>query len=157
MRQPSGLSASIRDHFLADHGRLERLLEQLVTAVEANDREDLAKVWTEVESGLLSHLDAEEEQMIPALPRAYERDARVLIQEHRHIRTRLTELGEAIDLHIVRLDTIRDFIDVLRAHARNEDKLLYNWTDAHLKEPHRASAVHALTERVREGVKTLAL
>src|SRR5678809_1402573 len=125
-------TAPIRDQFLADHGRLERLFARLLTAFEANDREDVADLWAEFESGLLAHMETEETQLIPALQRVSPRNARILVQEHRHIRARLTELGVALDLHALRLDTARAFVDELRAHARSEDALLYKWADERL-------------------------
>ena len=136
---------AIRDRFLADHRRLEKLLEQLLAAFEANDREDVASLWTTFESGLLAHMEAEEEHLIPALLRLREREARALVHEHRHIRTRLAELGVGIDLHIVRLASARNFIDELRAHAQGEDRLLYQWGDAHLDEAQRQSVLAALS------------
>lgn len=150
MMQQNSASTSIRDRFLADHKRLEDLLTRLLAAVEANDREDLQTCWNEFESGLLAHLDAEEKHMIPALPRAREQDARRLLQEHRHIRGRLTELSMAVDVHLVRLDRIREFIDALRAHARDEDRLLYEWTDTHLGVAERMTAMGALAKVVQK-------
>ncbi len=48
----------------------------------------------------------------------------------------------------VSLGPARDFIDELRAHARTEDRLLYQWGDARLDEPERKSVIAALsTER----------
>ena len=144
----AAMSEGVCDRFLADHRRLETLLERLLAAFEANDREDIAKLWTAFEAGLLMHLEAEEKHLIPALQKASERNARVLIQEHRHIRTRLEELGVGIDLHIVRLTVARDFIDELRAHAKNEDRMLYQWSDANLDEQQRAAVTTALHIRV---------
>ncbi len=143
------MPATIRDRLLADHRRLETLLERLLAAFEANDREDMAQGWTEFESGLLAHLEAEETYLFPALQRASARDASVLIREHRHIRTRLTEIGVALDLHTVRLASARDFVDELRAHSRNEDRLLYRWAGDHLDETQRTSLFEALSTVVR--------
>jgi len=42
------VSASIRDQFLADHDRLEALFERLLAAFEANDRGDMARLWTDL-------------------------------------------------------------------------------------------------------------
>lgn len=143
------MPATIRDRLLADHRRLETLLERLLAAFEANDREDMAQGWTEFESGLLAHLEAEETYLFPALQRVSERDASVLIREHRHIRTRLTEIGVSLDLHTVRLASARDFVDELRAHSRNEDRLLYRWAGDHLDETQRTSLFAALSTVVR--------
>ncbi len=123
------LPTGTRDQFLADHRRLDVVLEQLLASFEANDRDGVARLWTEFESGLLAHLDAEEAHLVPALLRASERDARVILGEHKHIRLRLAELGVGIDLHTVRLESARHFIDELRAHAYNEDRLLYRFAD----------------------------
>jgi hemerythrin superfamily protein len=147
------VTAPVRDRFLADHRRLESLLEELLAAVEANDRPEMSRLWGELESGLLAHLEAEETHMFPALLRVSERNARFLVQEHQHIRRRLAELGVAVDLHSVRLDSVRDFIHELRAHAASEDQLLYKWADTHLDEPHRASIIEALTAGIRAFAK----
>jgi len=129
LTHPAAMPVSIRERFLAEHQRLEDLLERLLAAFAANDREDIARLWTELESGLSAHLHEEETSLFPAVLRASDRTTRVLVQEHRHIRARLAELGMALDLHAVRLEVARAFIDELRAHARNEDRLLYACAD----------------------------
>jgi len=139
----AAMPSPIRDHFLADHQRLEDLLERLLAAFEADNREDMTRLWSELESGLCAHLHAEETYLFPVVLRTSERTARVLFQEHRHIRARLAELGVALDLHAVRLDVARGFIDELRAHARNEDRLLYSCADDHIDELQRASILAA--------------
>jgi hemerythrin-like domain-containing protein len=136
--------ADVSHRFLLDHKRLEVLLVQLLAAFTANDHEAESRLWQECSSGLRSHLEAEETHLIPALRRLSERDARVVVQEHQHIRTRLAEIGAGIDSRSVRTETVRDFIDELRAHAQSEDRLLYRWADSHLDEQELASAVGAL-------------
>ncbi len=151
MNAESSETVTIRDHFIADHVRLETLLGKLLAAFEANDREDIQSLWTDFESSLLVHLEAEEKHLIPALLRARERDAHAILAEHRHIRGRLAELGTGIDLHIVRCDAARAFIEELRAHARHEDSL-YQWADERLGESERASLIGALVEKVRSAL-----
>lgn len=136
--------AVVSRHFLLDHQRLEVLFGRLLAASTANDHEAESRLWTQCSSGLRSHLEAEETHLIPALRRLSERDARVLIQEHHHIRTRLAEIGAGMVSHSVRFETVRDFIDELRAHGRSEDRLLYRWADTHLDEQQLASTVGAL-------------
>jgi uncharacterized tellurite resistance protein B-like protein len=145
--QSAVVAAPVRDRFLTDHERLEAVLEQVLAASGANDHEEMSRLWTEFHASLLRHLEAEERHLISALYRVCERDARVLVQEHRHIRTRLIELGAALDLHLVRLNSVRDFIDELRAQAKSEDRLLYQWADAHLDEPGRTSVIDALAQK----------
>jgi hemerythrin-like domain-containing protein len=147
------MTAPIRAQFLADHDRLEAVFERVLAAFEANDREEMGRLWTEFESGLLGHMETEEAHLIPALQRVSETSARVLVQEHRHIRTRLTELGVALDLHALRLDTARSFIDELRAHARSEDHLMYQWAEDRLDEAAKAALFQSFATRLRERPK----
>lgn len=134
----------VRDALLKDHERLERVLEQVLAAFEANDREGVATSWTRFDAQLLAHLAAEERHLIPALFRVNQRDARSLLEEHRHIRARLTELGAGVDLHIVRLAAARAFIEELRAHARHEDSLLYRWADENVADSDRMELLQAI-------------
>ena len=122
-------STEIRTLFLADHRRLDALLERLISAFEANDREDVQALWTLFERGLLAHLEAEENALIPALRSTNPTEADALLREHAHFRDRLAELGAGIDLHIVRLETARAFAAELLKHADREDQILYRWRD----------------------------
>jgi hemerythrin superfamily protein len=122
-------STEIRNLFLADHRRLDALLEQLIAAFEANDREDVQALWTLFDKGLLAHLEAEENVLIPSLRSTNPTEADALLREHDHFRDRLAELGAGIDLHIVRLETARAFASELLKHADREDQILYRWTD----------------------------
>jgi hypothetical protein len=70
------------------------------------------------------------------------------VQEHRHIRTRLSELRTAVDLHLVQLGSVRNFIDELRAHAKSEDRLLYQWADGHLDELGRTCVIDVLAKKL---------
>ncbi len=136
------MTKTVRDTFLADHDRLRASLERLLAAT--GDANEMARLWNEFESRLLTHLGAEEHNLISALLSTRERDARVLLQEHRHLRARLGELSTAFRTRTARLDSVRDFIDELRAHAQTEDRLLYQWADARLDEASRTSAIEAL-------------
>jgi hemerythrin-like domain-containing protein len=147
--QTTVTSTLIRDHFLADHQRLEETFVRLLVAFKADDRELVRSSWTEFEAGLLAHLEAEEKLLIPALARSSERDARAIIEEHRHIRARVAELGVGVDLHIVNLDAARAFIDELRAHASHEESLMYRWGDEHLSASERQSLFSALVQGAR--------
>jgi hypothetical protein len=145
--QATELFTPIRGQFLADHHRLEALFIRLLAAFEANDFEGTARLWTEFESDLLTHMQAEEKCLFPSLQRLQPTSARVLMQEHQHFRTRLTELGVALDLHCLRLDAARTFIDELRAHARSEDRLLYLSVDGRLDDAEKAIALRSLRAR----------
>lgn len=139
------MTTLIHSRFLADHQRLETTLEQLLAALASNDHPKASQVWAGLESGLLVHIKAEETRLIPALLIACERDTRVLVQEHRHIRARLTDLASRLALGSLRQNSLRDFVDEMRAHARTEDRLLYQWADLHLDDAGRAWAIDGLT------------
>jgi hypothetical protein len=140
----------VRQRLLADHARLERVFGQVLAAFEANDREQVCATWAEFDTGLLAHMSAEERYLIPSLFRLDARAARAIIEDHRHIRTRLLELGTGVDLHIVRLGTTQAFIEELRAHAKHEDRLLYMWADEHPEESDRRSLLAALFDGATE-------
>lgn len=147
----------IREKLIADHRRLDQLLEKMVAAIASNDRETIADVFTEFDCRLRTHLEAEERHLIPALLRSDPRAARTIMAEHGHIRSRLLELGSAIDLHTVRLSSATAFASELRAHASHEDNLLYRWADEHLGEADRRSLLHDLVDGVMSRVRGGAL
>jgi hypothetical protein len=140
--------ATVSDHFLADHERLETLLGSVHSALEANDGDRASRLWADCCSGLMTHLDAEERSLIPPLLQRSQRNARVLVQEHRHIRSRLTELSGAMASRLMRADGLRDFVAELRAHSRSEARLLYQWVDAHVDEASGVAAIAGLVPNI---------
>ena len=142
------------ERFLADHGELEALFTRLLAAFEADDREAIAGRWSEFDDRLSKHLEAEERFMIPRLSSSRPRDARAILEEHRHIRSRLVEFGFKVDLHIVRLETARGFVEELRAHARHEDEVLYRGADEHLTALEHGALLAALTGPLRTDAPT---
>ena len=136
--------ARVSDRFRLDHRQLEEVFQRLLDAFEADDREQVAALWTAFDAQLQAHMDAEERFFIPSLIVSNERAARAILQEHRLFRSRLMELAAQVDLHVIRLETARAFVDELRAHAAHEDKALYGWADQHLAEEKRISALSTL-------------
>ncbi len=125
---------SPRKHLLADHRRIEAMQDDLVASLTADRRAEFQRLWTILDASLLAHFETEENLLISELARSCPRDARALLEEHRHLRSRLLELGTNVDLHVVRLDMVHAFFDELRAHTRHEDELLYRWAEEHLDE-----------------------
>ena len=144
MRSSAPPSSVVRDRFLGDHRELEDLLKRVLAAFEANDRGAVATLWSEFEERLTNHLDTEDGHVIPRLFSSRPREARTLLEEHRHIRARLSELRSGIELRVVRLETARGFIDELRAHSRHEEDVLYRWADDHLDGGEQSALVGAL-------------
>lgn len=124
--------AGLRGQLIRDHERLDRLFEELRAAFDADAREDAARLWAELDRGLIAHMEFEERHVLPAFRAVDSLEASGLLREHDLIRRRLTELGIGVDLHAVRAEVVADFIALLRAHARREDELLYRWAEREL-------------------------
>jgi hemerythrin-like domain-containing protein len=115
-----------------EHDQLDQLFEQLLSALRADAREDAMRLWAEFDEGLTEHMQFEESVLLPALRTAEPGEAAALAEEHRQIRSKLTDLGVALDLHEVRAETVTDFVEQLRRHARRENALAYRWAERHL-------------------------
>lgn len=112
-----------------DHRRVQALLDGLLDDFEEDDRADLRDSWKRFEEGLSAHLAAEESYLLPQFARVEPEEAARLAADHDAFRARLAELGVGVDLHSVRLATVRELADALEAHARREDELFYRWAE----------------------------
>lgn len=115
-----------------DHARLDALFTELLDQFAEGNQHQMRAAWTDLDAGLTSHLDLEDRRILPLFAEVDSEEARALGAEHVRIRRLLAELGVGVDLHLVRLDSAREFIDSLRAHAQREDQLLYRWADREL-------------------------
>jgi hemerythrin-like domain-containing protein len=149
-------ASAIKCRFQLDHRKIEDLLWQVLLAFEDGDRESAAAVWSLFDAQLQAHMDAEERHLTPLLMRSNERACRALLEEHKHLRARLVELGTGVDLHVIRLADARTFIDELRAHAASEDKILYELADAQVAPAGRDAIVEALKAKVRASATKVA-
>jgi hemerythrin-like domain-containing protein len=110
-----------------DHRHLERLFQDVVAACRRGDRVEMRTEWTRFEGELSSHLDLEEHEILPAFARAHLAEAQGIRDEHAAIRAALVELGIDLDLHCLRAEGVEAFIELLRAHARREEGVMYPW------------------------------
>jgi len=142
---------SFYNYMLRSHRELEDRYTRLLDAMN-NDTPDLRDRFTELEHGLLTHMEAEERYVLPSFARVEHDEAIDLIREHGAIRERLLELGVALDLHLVRYQRARDFIELLRAHAARETKMMYRWVDTQLAARVISLAIaHAKTMRFTDS------
>jgi len=139
-----------------EHRELDQVFEALLAALQADAREDALQLWAAFDDGLCRHMALEERELLPLLRRVNAPEVEALLKEHDEIRARLTELGVGIDLHAIRTQTVRDFVQQLRRHARREDTLAYRWAKdnvpaARQEEMRRALQVaRALRRRVMD-------
>jgi len=120
----------LKQRLLADHADLERQLQVLARAVEANDAAcDLRECWTRVESSLRDHLDTEERTIFPVVAAAHREEIEALRAEHQAIRKSLTELGLAVELHTLRKAAVDKLFLFLSEHAARENHSLYDWLE----------------------------
>jgi hemerythrin-like domain-containing protein len=138
-------------YMVRSHDYLRTVLERLLEAMRF-DAPDVRELWTELEHGLLSHLDAEERFVLPAFARVDRTEAFALLREHGELREHLMELGIEVDLHSITVVRARAFAEALQHHAGREENLLYRWVDENLGSQFRAS----IEARVGRSVPTAA-
>lgn len=137
----------LRDRLLAEQTTLDALLDSVIASLaEPSAPSQAFAVWPNFVRGLVAQLDAEDE-LVSAMP--YERGARVLVQEHGYIRIRLRELDGALRRGDLRRGTLETFREILRAHARNDDRLLYRWAEDALAGERRKGVLDEVTKRVQ--------
>ena len=142
--------ASLLEVLTEDHERLERLFVDLLAALNADARDDAARLWSEFDTGLCWRMALEERSLLPAFRETEREEANALLLEHEQIRSRSSELGVGLDLHLTRADVMADFLLLLRTHARREDALLYRWAARKMPHLERAELGQAPVTR-REG------
>ena len=123
-------TTEVKARLLSDHRALEQLLAQLACAIDGANPPTLCEQWTRFEQSLRDHLDTEERYLFPLVALAHRSAVEDLRAEHQHIRSALSELGVAVDLHTLRKASVDELIVYLQQHALREDQTLYHWLDA---------------------------
>lgn len=126
--KPSGLRALLA----RDHQELDRIFDDLSSALHADARDDTRRIWAVFEDGLCRHMALEEEHVLPLLRKEDWGEVEALTKEHEDIRAKLAELGVGVELHEVDASLVDDFVAQLRHHARREEALGYRWAEEHV-------------------------
>jgi hemerythrin-like domain-containing protein len=121
-----------KDLLARHHEELERRIAVLLTKADGGDSHDLWEEWCRFEHELLRHLDLEEREVFPRFRREHAEATAALLEEHSGLRRDLLALGIRADLHSLRADAVRAFVDQLHAHAVREEQLLYPWAKDNL-------------------------
>lgn len=141
---------TIRTRLFSDHDELQGLLGQLRNAAETANEPTLVRVWGELESKLLTHLDAEEAYLLPPFEEAHPEEAQKIRDEHARIRKLVADLGVRAELHTLRLHTVEELVGELRQHANEEDRWFYQWADESTDEPTRDRLFEYLAHEAEE-------
>lgn len=144
----SNVMVRLDQRLTEDHRRLEALFTSLLNAADGADQPTLQKIWAEFEAGLLAHLDAEEQYLLPHFEKQAPDAVREIRKEHEQIRRLITELGVRTDLHLLRKYAAEELIQTLREHAARETHSLYPWAEQSTNEQDKVIIVEAL---VREA------
>jgi hemerythrin-like domain-containing protein len=139
---PQGLCALLT----REHQELEQLFQALLDALQADAREDAIRLWAAFDDGLSRHMALEEKELLPLLQLQDAPEVAALLREHDEIRAKLTDLGVGVDLHEIRVQTVSEFIDQLRRHAKREDALAYRWAEKNLPPGPRDEVQRAVGE-----------
>lgn len=148
----SGQTPARLDELLkSDHAALEITFRRMIGKFGGGDPDAIRAGWQAMEQQLEAHLGAEEQYLLPRFEKVYPEEAERIRVEHKQIRAALLQLGVDLDLHSLRDETARAFIDVLRKHAENEDRLFYAWAQRELPRGERLQLVdklRAVSERL---------
>lgn len=123
---------STLQRFHEDHVRLSGIFQDLLNAVDSDDSPTIQRSWSTFERGILTHLDAEEELMLPRLQKQHAGEVARILREHERIRDLVDAVGIQTELHLLRKDTAEDLVNLLREHAAREDATIYKWADEEL-------------------------
>lgn len=130
---------AVHDTMLHDHSRIEQLLDEVLEAANADDRDRLRKQWLRLEAVLLAHFDTEELYMIPGLSKHDPARAAQILEDHARIRDVIGKVGVGLELHAVRAAHLAELSRRVREHARDEEVDFYRWADEALPESTRAA------------------
>ena len=147
------VASSLREHLLHDDAWLDGALNDLACAAEAVEPQELLRAWSELERGLVGHLDFEERELFPLVLPFHAQAVDALRGEHERIRKLMTELGLRAELHTLRKDAVDALVEALRRHAEHEDRTLYPWVEAHLPEDTRRHLLGLFVKTVRADVR----
>jgi hypothetical protein len=131
--------ATPRDLLAEHHTRLERACQDLLSDTYADDPRALCARWREFADAVEHHMAAEEAIILPLYERVAPAEASEIRAEHVRLRALLRRLDVEVDLHEVRVRTIRELIATLHEHARREEVLMYPWAERQLPAPRLAT------------------
>jgi hemerythrin-like domain-containing protein len=144
---------NLREELLREHAWLDQALNDLACAAETANDTAMRSAWSEVERGLLQHLDFEEQELFPLVAPFHAGSVKALHDDHARIRKLVADLGVRADLHTLRKDTVDDLVESLRRHAEHEDRTLYHWIGEHAPEDTRRHLLGLFAKTARADIR----
>jgi Hemerythrin HHE cation binding domain len=120
---------SLRDVMTRDHEHLVGVFTEVALAWKVGNHPETRRAWCVLVLGLERHLDLEERVLFPAFKCVRPAEMRDLAAQHKQIRRRALEVGNALEKQLLRTEALRAFIGALRTHAVAEEALMYAWAD----------------------------
>lgn len=128
----AGVQSRLQRLLVEHHRALETACQALLAHTYGDDPRELVFNYRDFERSTLEHIAAEDDLLLPAYAEHAPDDARSLRDDHVAIRQLLFRIGIDVELHIVRVDTVKQLIETLQAHAAHEDAAMYPWAQEHL-------------------------
>lgn len=130
-----------------DHRRLRRLSDAVVRAARDGDTVEVTRSYRHLTTGLLRHLDMEEQVVFPVLVEKLGHPggpANLLLTQHGRLRDLVSSIGLDIQAtpKLERLvPLLSELVDTLDHHQAVEDRVLYGLTDRVLNATERDALV----------------
>jgi hypothetical protein len=128
----AGVQARLQPLLVEHHRALETACQALLAQTYGDDPRELIFHYRTFERATLEHLAAEEDLLLPAYAERAPDDAGAIRGDHAAIRQLLFRVGIDVELHIVRVDTVKRLIETLQTHAAHEDAAMYPWAQDNL-------------------------
>lgn len=117
---------------LDEHVRLDSQCAELISRTTAGDWRSCDAIWDTFSRNLERHMSYEEDELFPTYAKSSPAAALTVQQldaEHTEFRQRLGTIGVDIQLHLVRVEVLKELVDLLLAHAQCEGQSIYPWID----------------------------
>jgi hemerythrin-like domain-containing protein len=145
---------NLRESLVAEHALLEQALHELACAAEGADRTVLVQAFTDLERGLVKHLELEERELFPLVEPFHHDGIEESRRDHERIRRLLADLGVRADLHTLDKATVDELVEALRRHSEHEDRTLYHWVETNAPEGTRRELMKLLAKTIRADVRS---
>lgn len=149
------MNTTLKETLQGEHQRHKELFDTLLNRVHVGDAQGSQQAWTAFERALASHLELEEEQILPLFERKDAEEAALLRTEHDKIRGLVAELGLGLDIHTVREEKVSEFLQFLESHAKREDQLMYAWASEELPDIERQTLFDRIKDALASGVEAI--